>query len=119
MLDVLYSMVGVMVAAGYLPQIIKLIKATLPCYDVSIMSWSMWAYTSSISLLYALFEQKTLDLAFVGVNSVNMICIASIICITLYKRRKYKIPPILPTQPVETYETVQNDVQTATEYAAP
>ncbi len=100
MIEVLYSLVGVVVAIGYLTQIIKLIKTTLPCHDISIFSWSIFAYASFISLLYSLYGQEIYDINFVIVNSINATCIAMVICITVYKRRKYRIIPALIVVPI-------------------
>ncbi|MCK5374948.1 MAG: hypothetical protein KAJ40_06665 [Alphaproteobacteria bacterium] len=89
MIEVLYSLVGGIVAIGYLPQIIKLIKAQIPCHDISLIAWTVWTYTSAISLIYSLYGQDSVDHNFVFANAVNLTCIMLIVFITLYKRYKY------------------------------
>jgi len=95
MIEILYSSVGIIVAAGYLPQITKLITAARPCHEISVAAWSMWAYTSFVSLIYSLYGQEIYDAKFMSVNAVNTACIAMIIGVTLYKRQKYKTAPVV------------------------
>lgn len=90
MIVILYSSVSIIVAAGYLPQITKLLLAEHPCNEISVAAWSMWAYTSFISLLYSLYGQEIYDFRFMSFNAVNTACIAMIICITFYKRHKWR-----------------------------
>ncbi|MCK5385090.1 MAG: hypothetical protein KAJ29_05885 [Alphaproteobacteria bacterium] len=102
MIELLYSSVGIIVGAGYLPQITKLLLTTRPCHEISAASWLIWAYTSSVSLLYSLYGQEILDTKFITVNLVNVICICFVISIIAYKRRKYgkTIPAII--QPLQS-----------------
>lgn len=116
MLDVLYSMVGVIIAAAYLPQAMKLAKNTSACYDVSVVSWILWAYTSSITFLYTLYRLETFDLMLVSINAINMVCISTIVCITLYKRWKYRTPRTPLTILDEPVDNVQMDSGHPAEY---
>ncbi len=88
MISFLYSTVGIIVAFGYLPQIARLLRSKTRCDDISIPAWIIWNYTAIISLLYGYFDLSDLKLTIV--NLVNVVCISSIILITLFKRKKYR-----------------------------
>lgn len=90
MIDFLYSTVGIVVAIAYMPQALKLWRSTSPCHDVSLVAWLIWDYTSIVSLLYSIYTLDDFKLS--AVNAINVLFITLIICITLYKRRKYKEP---------------------------
>ncbi|MFP4098510.1 MAG: hypothetical protein ACLFP8_00865 [Alphaproteobacteria bacterium] len=116
MIEFLYSLVGVVVAAGYIPQIIKLVRATLPCHDISVFTWVVWAYTSFVSLLYSLYGQETFDIYFFSANLINIVCVTTVICITMYKRVKYSERPAtastsyLPLDPQRNVESIGENI---------
>lgn len=88
MIDYLYSTVGIVVAIAYMPQALKLWRSTSTCRDISLSAWLIWNYTAIVSLLYSVYTLDDFKLS--AVNAVNVFFITVIICITLYKRRKYK-----------------------------
>lgn len=87
LISTLYSTVGFVIIAGYMPQIFRLVRTTTNCMDISIPAWAIWNYTSVISLLYGIFEMH--DPKFIFVCATNVLCINAVIFITLYKRYKY------------------------------
>ncbi len=87
MIATLYTTVGLVVAIGYMPQTLKLLRAKSPCSDISVIAWAIWEYTAIVSLLYSMYELEDLKLSIV--NAINVFFITLIIGITLYKRRKY------------------------------
>ena len=87
-IDLLYSTVGLVVLLGYMPQIIKLMRTTTDCRDISLYAWMIWNYTAIVSLLYSVFILP--DIKFMMVNGVNVLCITIIIALTAYKRWHYK-----------------------------
>ena len=90
MIATLYTTVGIVVAIGYMPQTLKLIRAQSKCSDISILAWLIWNYTAIVSLLYSVYELDDFKLSMV--NGVNVFFITLIISITIFKRRKYKAP---------------------------
>lgn len=87
LISTLYSTVGFVIVAGYMPQIFRLIRTTTDCMDISVSAWMIWNYTSIVSLLYGIFEMH--DPKFIFVCTTNILCINTIIFMTLYKRHKY------------------------------
>lgn len=88
MIATLYTTVGIIVAIGYMPQTLKLMRAQSKCGDISIPTWVIWNYTAIVSLLYSVYELD--DFKLTMVNGVNVFFITLIIGITVFKRRKYK-----------------------------
>lgn len=86
-IDFLYSTVGIVVAIGYMPQSIRLLRTAGPCDDISILAWAIWGYAAAISLLYSIYILADLKLSMV--NGINVFFISFIIAVTFYKRRKY------------------------------
>ncbi|MDH5721932.1 MAG: hypothetical protein OEY94_01245 [Alphaproteobacteria bacterium] len=86
-IDFLYSIVGIVVAIGYLPQAFRLLRSRGPCRDISILAWAIWEYPAVISLLYSIYILP--DLKLIIVNSVNVFFITLILVVTIYKRWKY------------------------------
>ncbi len=87
MISFLYSTVAIIVAIGYLPQTMRLIRSRTNCPDIALWTWFIWNYTAIVSLLYSIIELQDLKLSIV--NGVNVFFISLIIIITMYKRRKY------------------------------
>lgn len=87
LLALLYSTVGLLVLIGYIPQLYRLWTTDTDCRDVSIAAWATWTYTSSVSLLYSVYELP--DPKFAMVNAVNLSCILAIIALTLHRRRRF------------------------------
>jgi len=83
----LYTATGLIIAIGYIPQTLKLLRTKSTCHDISILTWVIWDYTTIISLLYSMFELN--DPKLIAVNAVHTFFITLIIAITLYKRYKY------------------------------
>lgn len=88
MIGILFSTVSVVLIFAYLPQIITLIRTKGPCNDISVTSWSIWFYTSFVSLLYSIYELHDLKLSIV--NGLNVFFICVIIGTTIFKRIKYR-----------------------------
>jgi len=87
MIVLLYSTVGAVVVAGYLPQIIRLYRSHSRCDDIALPAWWLWNYTAIVSFFYGHFVLA--DLQFTIVNCIAITCNSLIISITLYKRWKY------------------------------
>ena len=108
MISTLYSTVAIVVALGYLPQTIKLLRCHTPCLDISLMAWGIWEYTAIVSLLYSLIELNDIKLSIV--NAINVFFITLIIGITLYKRRKYT-QVSLPTSDINDTLSDTSDIK--------
>lgn len=50
-----YAGNGVLALLAYLPQITKLITVKSRAVNFSVMSWSMWSYSSVVAVSYAFF----------------------------------------------------------------
>lgn len=88
MIGYLYSTVGIVVIFSYMPQILKLIRAKTSCDEISLASWWIWNYTTTVTLLYAWIDISDVKLTIVTL--INFICVNIVICLTLYKRQKYR-----------------------------
>lgn len=82
-ITILYGMVGIIGSIGFLPQIIHLIKNNT-CEGISIKTWLIWTYCSTISIIYAL--SQTSDHVFQFVTGVNFIGTAIILALALYHK---------------------------------
>lgn len=52
----LYPLVALLSLSGYIPQIIKLARATSPKDGISLQSWMTWILNNGISLGYGIFH---------------------------------------------------------------
>lgn len=86
-LSVLYLGNAFVTVLAYIPQIIKLKRVKGKPENFSLLSWLIWFYTASVSLIYATFVVKDLLLVLVGTMSLS--CIITVILIILYKNHKY------------------------------
>lgn len=92
-LDVLYSLVIIINAAAYMPQIYALWRTDSDSRDIALGTWFTWLFTSTISLLYAVYRIHDMKLTLVSL--ANFIGITAIIVLTLRNRVMNKKPPAL------------------------
>ncbi len=84
LLSFMYAGVGAMGVAGFVPQIIKLLKATGQSKAISLQTWGIWTFGNSISFLYAIFILK--DLTAIAVIGGNLMGTTSVFCLASYNR---------------------------------
>lgn len=82
----LYLFNAVITVFAYAPQIVKLRKIKARPKNFSLTSWFLWTYTSIISLLYATFVVRDVELIVVG--SLSFAFVLAILAILLYKNIK-------------------------------
>ena len=80
----LYSLSGVVIVAGFLPQITKLIGATGRSVAVSLFSWWIWAATSAVAVTYGVLIVK--DWRFTLLAALHLTCELTVACLVLYNR---------------------------------
>lgn len=80
----LYSISGIVLLFGYLPQITKLLADTTRSIAISLFSWWVWFAGSSISLAYGLLVLH--DLPFILICLASVVCEAAVILLTIYNR---------------------------------
>lgn len=94
-LPFLYSLVAIIGAAGYIPQIVSLIQTRDPSYNISISTWLIWSSSWVISLLYGIVCLS--DLLFCIIATVNLTGCLSVLLLVVHNRRT-SLCPVL-TQP--------------------
>ncbi|MBU6234498.1 MAG: hypothetical protein KGQ41_01525 [Alphaproteobacteria bacterium] len=77
-------MVAIVSLAGYLPQIVALIKAKSPHDNISLQSWYTWVFTYCISLGYGLFHLH--DTLFIVNTAFGLTAILAVIGLVSYNR---------------------------------
>lgn len=83
-LTYLYGSTAIIAGAGYLPQIIKLIRTKDKSLSNSITTWMIWTFTSTVSFLYAIIILK--DPPFILVALANMAGCSIIFILVIYNR---------------------------------
>lgn len=83
----LYSCVAIVGAAGYIPQIIQLLKVKTQAKSLSLITWSIWLTTWIISFSYGLFYLH--DTRFCIVALVNIIGHLAVMGLVLYRRKQH------------------------------
>lgn len=81
---VLYPLVAVLATVGYLPQIIRLLRAQCPEDKMSLLAWGTWVITYAISLGYGVFHLQ--DTMYIVVTALGLVCICIICLLLLYNR---------------------------------
>ena len=88
LLDIAYSVSGIVMALFYIPQIKLVIKSQSNLKEVSLVTWGVWALCVFISFLYGLLVLK--DFKFALLSLISSICCSIIFSITAIMRIKYK-----------------------------
>lgn len=95
----LYPLVALVSFSGYVPQIIKLIRAKTPMDGISVQSWLTWMSNCCISMGYGFFHLK--DLMFVATMATSFCSMTAVVGLVLYNRhlrfRKEKSGPCVKT----------------------
>lgn len=81
----LYTLVFFIGLAGYLPQIIQLIRSRSYAEGISLVTWGIWSSTWVISLLYGYLCLA--DARFCLVAATNLLGNLTIISIVYYNRK--------------------------------
>lgn len=84
-ITIMYGMVGIIATIGYFPQVIKLVKSKR-CDGISVKSWILWTYTSSVSVIYAFYVMS--DPTFQFVTGINFVGTVIILCLTIYQTKR-------------------------------
>ena len=83
----LYSCVGLIALAGFVPQIWTLATSRSDCREMSIRTWAIWSCSWGISLAYGVLVLN--DALFVSMAVINLSCH---LCVTaLIVRNRYGI----------------------------
>lgn len=98
----LYPVVPMVGMAGYVPQIVALIRAKRIPQSISLSTWFAWTMTWLVSLGYGVFELQ--DSLFCMTASMNLMGHLAIIGLTLFKKCQYAedrgheqpLTPIMP-----------------------
>ncbi len=80
----LYPLVALLSFSGYVPQIIKLIRARTHHDGMALQTWLTFALTSLISLGYGIFHLK--DGLFIATVSTTLVCVVSVVSLLVYNR---------------------------------
>jgi len=80
----LYPLVALISFSGYIPQIIRLLRAKTPIDGISIQSWCTWIINCIISMGYGFFHLK--DLMFVATMATSMTSMMVVVSLVLYNR---------------------------------
>lgn len=88
----LYPVVPLIGLAGFMPQIITLLRSDKPAHSISVSTWLIWTITWLISFGYAVFALQ--DILFAITSGMNLVGHIMIIAITMYKRQKYGGVPL-------------------------
>ena len=86
----LYPIVPLAGIAGYVPQLVSLLKASEAPKSISLSTWFIWTTTWLVSFGYAVFALQ--DILFATTSGMNLGGHLLIIFITIYKEQKYKAP---------------------------
>lgn len=86
----LYPMVGLISLGGYMPQIVKLARATSADDKIALSSWYMWLVTYTISIGYGAFHLK--DWLFCTTMAVGLASALVVVGLVLYNRH-YRFRP--------------------------
>lgn len=87
----LYPLVALISFSGYVPQIIKLIRAKTPMDGIAVQSWLTWIVNCCISIGYGFFHLK--DLMFVCTMATSMTSMIVVVSMVLYNRHlRFKKP---------------------------
>ena len=90
----LYSGVAFIGLAGYLPQILRLLKAA-NTDGVSLGTWFIWSVTWLISLSYGIICAQDVLISLVAtINLVGHLIIIGIVCIKRYETELLKTVPV-------------------------
>lgn len=65
----LYGISGVAALGCYLPQLLRYHRDPQACHSISVASWSGWIAVTLVTLLYAIFVEKSR--LFAGVTAMN------------------------------------------------
>jgi len=90
-LVLLYSFNAFILAASYMPQIIKYYRTKTGARATCLKSLAMWSYSSSVSLCYALFENG--DETYVLVATFDWLGCIGMFGAAYYNRLRYGAPP--------------------------
>lgn len=96
----IYPIVPLIGFAGYVPQIIRLLKIQRPAKSISFQTWMIWTLTWGISLGYGIFCLQ--DLLFSLTCFMNVVCHIIIMALTYFKRVKYAQNPLVLKAPLKT-----------------
>jgi uncharacterized protein with PQ loop repeat len=80
----LYPLVAVLALCGYIPQVIKLLRAKSRHDGMAIQSWLTWILNSTISLGYGIFHLK--DALFITTVSITLISMITVVGLLVYNR---------------------------------
>ena len=83
-IPLLYQLVAIISAIGYLPQIYNLIISTGKSLAISLTTWFIWLSSWLISLTYGILYIE--DWRFILVASINVLGHVLIIGLTIYNR---------------------------------
>lgn len=81
----LYPLVFLIGLAGYIPQIVRLVRDDSPALNISLMTWFIWTFATAISLGYGI--TKLHDVMFCVVTATNLLAHMLIIMLVIYRRR--------------------------------
>lgn len=83
-INLLYPFTASVMLFFYLPQILTVIKAKGPLNDISLSSWGVWSFCSTITGTYALNLAHDNKIAFF--SYINAFLCFIVFAITLWKR---------------------------------
>jgi hypothetical protein len=85
--SLMYPIVPLVGLAGFLPQVITLLRTREAPISISLSTWFVWTMTWVISFGYAAFVLH--DVLFAATAGMNIVGHIVIIGLTIYKRQKY------------------------------
>jgi len=80
----LYPLVTILSVSGYIPQIIKLLRAQTPQDSIALSGWFAWIANTTISLGYGVYHLK--DLMYSITTGVSLTLLITTVSLVLYNR---------------------------------
>jgi hypothetical protein len=80
----LYPLVAFLSLSGYVPQLIKLVRAKIPTDGIALQSWLTWILNNSISLGYGVFHLR--DKLFITTVCTSLTSMCAVVGMVVYNR---------------------------------
>jgi uncharacterized protein with PQ loop repeat len=93
-LTTLYTLAGIMVLVGYVPQAVSVWKSRTGARDISLSTWSLWTLTSGVGAIYASLVVG--DLPYLALCIGNVAGCAAVVTLIILRRLK----PVTQFDPV-------------------
>ncbi|MDZ5457578.1 hypothetical protein [Azohydromonas lata] len=96
LVSVLYAVFGAVLVAAYIPQLWSVWRSRTGAADVSLLTWSIWSTSATVTLLYAALVARNAE--FVLVSTGNLVGCYAVTSLIVYRRCSIKNKPRLEFQ---------------------